>query len=146
MIRRFVLSAMTVLLGVAAMPLPVSAASPVSAPTTQFAVCTTGIGNFFGIQPWYACLPKNAAGDPEISDINHVFLIIFPLVESLVKIGALVAAGIIFYMLIRMITARGNAGTIANAAEGIRDAIIGLIICIAAVAVVNFIAGRFTAF
>lgn len=143
--KRAIITFVIMVLGVVSMPVPASAAA-IPAPVRQAGVCVTGLGNFFGIQPWYACLPKNNKGEPEIRDINHVFLIIFPLVESLVKIGVLVAAGVIFYMLIRMVTARGNAGTIANAAEGIRDAIIGLIICISAIAVVNFIAGRFTAF
>jgi hypothetical protein len=81
--------------------------------------------------------------EPKITAINDVFFILFPLVESLVKIGAYVAIFVIFFMLIKMVTARGNAGQIATAGNGIRDAIIGLIICVSAVAIVNFIASRF---
>lgn len=121
---------------------PISAGA-VSNPAQQFAVCGTGASNFFGIQPWYACLPKDSQGNPTIESINDIFLIAFPLVESLVKIGALVAAGIIFFLLIQIITARGNAGKIATAATGIRDAIIGFIICLISIAIVNFISGAF---
>lgn len=137
MMRKLIITLAVVVLG-AFFTAPTASAV---APAQQFAVCGSTLGNIFGIQPWYACLQaKN--GSVSIKSINDVFLIIFPLVESLVKIGAYVAAFIIFFMLIKMVTARGNAGQIASAGEGIRDAVIGLIICIAAVAIVNFIAGR----
>ncbi|HXH04808.1 MAG TPA: hypothetical protein VNI82_00055 [Candidatus Nitrosotenuis sp.] len=119
----------------------VSAASPAK----LLAVCGTGAGNFFGIQPWYACLDKSADGSPKITSINDIFLIIFPLVESLVKIGALVAAGVIFFLLIQIMVARGNAGKIATAVTGIKDAFIGFMICLTSIAIVNFIAGAFKA-
>lgn len=122
----------------ATIPFTASAVSPAS----QLAVCGTGASNFFGFQPWYACL-QDANGTVVFDDLSDIFLIVFPVVEWLVKAGALVAAGIIFLMLIQMMLARGDSGKIATAAMGIRDAIIGLIISIAAVAIVNFIAGAF---
>lgn len=126
---------------VSAAPVPVVAANPVS----QFAVCGNGLSNFFGIQPWYACLqakPGNG-GEVKLTDINDLYLIIFPLVDALVKIGAYVAIAFIFFMLISMVTARGNAGKIATAVTGIRDAIIGFVVCLIAIAIVNTISGVF---
>lgn len=124
------------------------ATAPVSAsaatPQKLLAVCSsTPLQNFFGFQPWYACLPRAADGSPRIEKLNDIFLIIFPLVDSLIKVAALVAVGVIFYMLIQMVTARGDAGKIKTSVEGIRDAVIGLIITLISVAIVNFIAGAF---
>jgi hypothetical protein len=138
MIKKFVIALAIIFSGVALAPVSVQATSPAA----QMAVCGSGAGNIFGIQPWYACL-KAKNGSVSIKAINDVFYILFPLVESLVKIGAYVAIFVIFFMLIKMVTARGNAGQIATAGNGIRDAIIGLIICVSAVAVVNFVAGTF---
>lgn len=123
----------------ALLPVRVSAA-----PHTTVAACASDPwSNIFGFQPWYACLPGGSAGEPRLTSINDVFLVIFPLVDSLVKVGALVAAGIMFYMIINMITARGDAGKIKTSVEGMRDAVIGLIICLVSVAIVNFIASAF---
>lgn len=138
MIKRFVIVLAIVIAGVGFVSTPAHAATPL----TQMAVCGSGAGNLFGIQPWYACLQaKN--GSVSLKAINDVFYILFPLIESLVKIGAYVSIFVIFFMLMKMVTARGNAGQIASAGHGIRDAIIGLIICVSAVAIVNFIASRF---
>lgn len=109
-------------------------------PAKQLAVCGSGLNNFFGFQPWYACLEQKY-GEIKIASINDIFLILFPALEWLVKAGALVAAGMIFYLLIMMMTARGNAGKIATAATGIRDAVIGFIICLISVALINFVQG-----
>lgn len=120
---------------VATFPATVMAVSP----ARQLAVCGQGLANFFGFQPWYACLPKNDKGHYVITGLNDIFLIIFPVVESLVKASALVAVAYIFYMLILMIVARGDAGKIATAVSGIRDAVIGFIIALISIAIVNFI-------
>lgn len=129
----------------AALPLQVSAAPvALNAPVTQFAVCASNPAeNFFSLQPWHACLPKDPSGKPMLTSINDVFKIVFPLIESLVKIAALVAVAVIFFMIFKMLTARGDTGKIAAAGMGIRDAIIGLIIALISVAIVNFIAGAF---
>lgn len=112
------------------------------------AVCrddTKLINAIFGISPWYACLPRDAEGNPVLTSLNDIFLIIFPLVESLVKVAALVAIAYIFFMFFKLMVARGDSGKIATAAQGIRDAVIGLIIALIAVAIVNFVAGAFDA-
>ena len=117
----------------------VAAASPLS----QAAVCTSGAGNFFGFQPWYACLPGGDTGQPRLTKLTDVFLVLFPVVDSLVKVAVLVAAGYVFFMLFKMATANGNSSTVATALGGMRDAVVGLIIAMVSVAIVNFIAGAF---
>lgn len=124
--------------------------SPVAAttPATQVAVCGNGFGNFFGFQPWYACLQQKygdtGTGKVQIRSLNDIFLVLFPVIESIIKVAVLVAASMIFFMLFKIITARGDSGKIATAIGGIRDAIIGLVIAMISVGVVNFIASGFT--
>ncbi len=122
-------------------------ASAQAQPAQQFAICEgpAQSRNIFGFEPWYACLPGADAGEPRITRLEDIFLIIFPVLESLVKIGALVAATFIFVALFNMVTARGNMQKIAKAAETIRDAFIGFIICLISIGIVNFVAGRFSA-
>lgn len=99
--------------------------------------------NIFGINPWYACLDSDGHGGVKITSLNDLYKILFPLVDDIVKIAALISAGMIFYMLMRMMYARGDAGKIATATSGMRDAVVGLIVSLVSVAIVNFIAKSF---
>lgn len=121
---------------------PALAATAHAQPAAQFAVCGS-TKSIFGFAPWYACLPGGNSGEPRIESINDVFLIIFPLLENLVKAGAYVAAGYMFFSIIRFIIARGNPGKAATAIEGIRDSVIGFIITLIAIAIVRFVASSF---
>jgi|GEM_PF-2703813 len=136
--------AIVIALGFLLLPVtPALATSPTQGAvqgSTQFAICRTGAENFFGIQPWYACLPEDKNGNPKIEALSDVLLIIFPLVEALVKIAVYVAIAYIFLMLFKIMLARGDTGKITQAGHGIRDAIIGLIIALVAISIVNFIA------
>lgn len=114
-----------------------------SSPATQVAVCSGGAANFFGFQPWYACLQKNPDGSPKLTKLSDVFLIIFPVVDWVIKASVFVAAGIIFLQLFKIATSRGNASQYGTAIGGIRDAIIGLVIAVLSVAILNFVAGAF---
>lgn len=122
-------------------PQPVSASSPV----TTFAVCGDGLNNFFGFEPWYACLHKKYNGVIRITSLNDLFLIIFPVLEMLIKLAGYIAAGMIFYMLFIIVSARGNSERLATGTRGISDAVLGFIICLVSIAMVNFIAGAFIA-
>lgn len=124
-------------------PFGVLSASAVGETAKYVAVCGSK-NSFFSISPWYACLPGGEQGEPRIEKLNDVFLIIFPVLEGLIKIGAYVAAAMIFYNIVSFITARGNPGKAGTAMTGIRDAVIGFIITLIAFAIVNFIAGAFT--
>lgn len=123
----------------ALMPAPVSAAS-LPAPATQFAACDPG--SFFGFPTWYACLPKDADGHPKLTQLNDIWLIAFPLIETAIKAAGYAAVGFILWGGIRFIKSQGNPGEISAARDTIRDAIIGLGICISSVAIVQFMASR----
>lgn len=142
--KKHIIRSLVALYAVAGFVLLPAMTTPVSAQSAdKLAVCNSN-QSIFGFSPWYACLPGAGTGEPRIESINNVFLIIFPILESLVKAGAYIAAAMIFVSIVKMIIARGNPGKVATAAEGIRDAVIGFIITLIAVAIVNFIASAFT--
>lgn len=121
-------------------PAPAQAA-PLPNAMTQVAACSGG--TFFGFPPWYACLPKDNTGHPKLTKLEDVWLIAFPILETAIKLAAYLAVGFIIWAGIRFIKSQGNPGEITAARDTIRDAIIGLIICISAVAIVQFAASRF---
>jgi len=132
-----VLVTLGLVLSLAATPAPAKAVPSV---VTQFAACDAG--NFFGFPTWYACLPKSADGSPKITKLEDVWLIAFPVLESMIKVGGYVAVGFIIWGSIRFIKSQGNPGEITASRDTIRDALIGLVICVSSVAIVQFIAGR----
>ncbi len=141
MITRLLLAAMAI---VSLSATPVGAVSTVAQPLSQVAICTNSIvGNLFGFQPWYACLPKNPDGAPALTKLTDVYLIIFPIVDWILKGAVFISAGVIFLMLFKIATSRGNSSQYSTAISGIRDAIIGLVIATLSVAILNFISGAF---
>ncbi len=135
-----VLVALALVLSVAALsPAPARAANLPGA-VTQVAACSGG--TFFGFPPWYACLPKDASGGPKLTKLEDVWLIAFPLLETAIKAAGYAAIGFIMWGGIRFIKSQGNPGEITAARDTIRDAIIGLVICISSVAIVQFLASR----
>jgi hypothetical protein len=129
-------------LGVAAVTPASAQAQSASLPgaVTQVAACSGG--TFFGFPPWYACLQKDASGGPKLTKLEDVWLIAFPLLESGIKAAGYAAIGFILWGGIRFIKSQGNPGEITAARDTIRDAVIGLVICISSVAIVQFMASR----
>ena len=118
---------------------PAHAAS-LPTPVTQFAACDAG--SFFGFPTWYACLPKDSDGHPKLTQLSDVWLIVFPLIETAIKAAAYAAIGFIIWGGIRFIKSQGNPGEITASRDTIRDALIGLVICLASVSIVQFMASR----
>jgi hypothetical protein len=142
MIKKLALLLMAV--WVLATPLVASAATPTPSPAAAATktVCKSK-WNLFGINPWYACLESDGRGGVKFTKLNDIYLIILPAIDSLIKVAALISIGMIFYMFIRMMYARGDAGKIATATSGIRDAVVGFVVCMISVAIVNFVVGSF---
>lgn len=115
---------------------PISAATP----QTQFAVCTSG--NFFSFPSWDSCLPKKN-GTPAITNLSDVWLIVFPIVESLIRAAGYMAVGFIIWGGVKYIKSQGEPGETTAARTVIQNAVIGLVICILSVAIVRFIADNF---
>lgn len=146
MIRR-IFAAIVMVCAFSLTPLSASAASPVS----QVAICTGGAANFFGFQPWYSCLPKSCPdtvkpttdGKPKICKLTDIYLVIFPIVDWILKAAVFISAGMMFFMLFKIATSRGNASQYSTAISGIRDAVVGLVISVLAVAILTFVVGAF---
>lgn len=143
---KYIIGSLMMLLSFVATPTPVGASSPV----TQVAVCSpNAAANFFGFQPWYACLPTSCPGGgasdgtPKLCSLTDIYKIAIPVVDWIIKGAVFVSAGVMFFMLFKIATSRGNASQYNTAISGIRDAVIGLVIALLSVAIMNFVAGAF---
>lgn len=131
---------LSVAFGASALSAGPARAASVPAPAVQFAACSGG--TFFGFPPWYACLPKDADGHPKLTKLEDVWLIAFPLLETAIKAAGYAAVGFLLWGGIRFIKSQGNPGEITASRDTIRDALIGLVICLSSVAIVQFWASR----
>lgn len=101
---------------------------------------------FLGLPPWYKYLEGRRTGSecvPVFNSLSDVWLIVLAIIEILLRLGSMAAVVYVLYGSVRFITARGNPDKINSARNAIQDAIIGLFIMVAAIAIVNFIGGRF---
>ena len=113
-------------------------------PTTVSAAPLPGESNvcettFLTFPTWHAGIRKDSNCRLLITNINQIWIIGFNILNIAVQIAAYAAVAIIFAMLFKMLTARGDPGKISSAAMGIRNAIIGLVIALISIAIVNFI-------
>jgi ABC-type Fe3+ transport system permease subunit len=112
--------------------------------------CDSGSG-FFDFPVWYKYLQVttevdgNSVCSPRLEGLTDIWLIALAVVEMLLRIAILVAIIYVVISGIKFITARGNPDKIQNARNSVQDALIGIVIAVAATAIVSFIAGRFSA-
>jgi len=103
-------------------------------------------GSFLGMPPWHKYLEGRVTGSecvPIFNSLSDVWLIVLAEIEILLRLGSMAAVVYVLYGSVRFITARGNPDKINSARNAIQDAIIGLFITVAAIAIVNFVGGRF---
>ena len=121
--------------------------------TTSFFVATTPVSaacsnpdTLLGVPAWYRNLqkddcsikfPGNADGDMS----RFVWMIVLNVLQAALVVVAYVAIFFIIKGGFMYITSAGSSDGMANAKQTITNAIIGLIICIAAASIVNAIAG-----
>ena len=114
--------------------------------------CDGSKAKFFGFPAWYEYLTQREvfvgiSGEvecsPHLRGINDFWLIGLAVVEILLRIAVIVA--ILYVMLggMKYVNSRGNADKTEAAKKTLVDALIGLVIAVAATAVVSFIGGRF---
>ena len=105
-----------------------------------------GKGDFFGFPTWYKYLPvvNGVNGcSPTLTGLNDVWLIALAVAEILLRVAIFVA---IIYVIIggyKYINSRANPERTAEAKNTVFDAMIGLVIAVAATALINFIARSF---
>ncbi len=110
------------------------------------------VNSFFGLKPWYAYLqlnPKDCTVSLDLTDPqkwNQLWLIGLVIFEDILRIAAVVAVGFIVYGGIRFITSQGEPQNNKEARDTIVNALIGLVITIAAASLVSFVGGRIRSF
>lgn len=119
--------------GLSLMPATASAA----APAADFA-CG---GSFLGFPKWYAHLPGSGSCKPQITGLNQIWVIVLNIVDIMIRLAGIVAIGMIIWGGFKYIRSQGEPAKTTEAKDSILNAVIGLVIVIAAVAIVEFAAG-----
>ncbi len=117
-------------------PQPAVAAVPYQ--VKQFAVCGGSSVFFLGLEPWYQCVSDG--GRVKIDNLNDVWLIILTILEDAIKLGTYIAAGFIIWGGVKFLKSQGEPGQLSDAKAVIRNAILGLLFTLLAVAIVQFVA------
>lgn len=108
--------------------------------------------SFFGLDPWYKYINDGThfsgcdvikfhffPGKDHGSDIPLVLLVI---VDDLLRIAAIVAVAFVIVGAIKLIASQGNPEDTAQAQSTIINALIGLAVCMVAVAFISFVGNR----
>ena len=106
--------------------------------------CNKSSSNFLSFPTWYEYLPLNATStgcQPAFTSISDVWLIVAAIIDILLRIGAIVAVGMVIYGGIMYTISSGSAENVTKAKTIIINSMIGLAISITATAVITFIAG-----
>jgi len=111
---------------------------------TQFAAACTG-NRIFGLPTWYEFLTcrTDAVGRqlPQIVGIADIWLIVAAIIDILLRIAGIAAIIFVLYGGVQYLISQGDPDRTAQARRTIINAIIGLVIAIAATALITFIAG-----
>lgn len=130
-VKLFILS----LVALTAMFAPVASASPL----TLFGAACTG-GHFLTFPTWYRGLQCDKS-IPQLTKLNDVWLIGLNIVEIMIIAAAYAAGAFIIWAGIKYMKSRGDPGKIVEAKTGLTQAVIGLGIALASVAIVEFVTG-----
>lgn len=138
MIKRLVAAIAVIGVMFVASPAPAYAAPQ---PLTNFGACSGGVAAFLSLKSWDACLSKDAKGNPQITKLSDVWLIVLPLIEDAIKVSGYAAAGFVIWGGIKYMKSQGDPGQLNAARLVIYNALFGLVLAMLSVAIVNFVAG-----
>ena len=109
--------------------------------------CTPTGGSFLGLPTWYHFLPgvidANGHCTPTLNSLSDIWLVVAAITEILLRIAALVAIIMVVVGGVQFITSQGDPNQTKQARGTIINALIGLLLAIAAATIVTFIAGKF---
>ncbi|MBQ8996571.1 hypothetical protein IJ095_00880 [Candidatus Saccharibacteria bacterium] len=111
-------------------------------PAPVMAMCGTGHA-FFGLKSWYHYLDCNADGTIAESTfagdnlVEAVWKIVAVVISDLFFVAGMLAVVMIIVAGIKFITSAGDPAGVAKAKKGLTAAIVGLVIALAAWAIVN---------
>ncbi|HSX43798.1 MAG TPA: hypothetical protein VLF87_02455 [Patescibacteria group bacterium] len=109
--------------------------------------------SFLGFPTWYKYLEVQSVPIPDslgtgstchvyINGFNDIWLIVAAVIEILLRLAVLVAVGFVIYGGIKYVTSQGEPDKMHEALKTIIDALVGLVIAIAASALIAFVAGK----
>lgn len=107
-------------------------------------------GQFFGLLPWYHYLQKKVVDgacviqfDPlPPSGRSDIILVLLVIIDDLLRVAGLVSIGFIIWGGVLYITSQGSAEQTQRAQSTIQNALLGLVFCIMAIALVTFLGQR----
>jgi hypothetical protein len=112
--------------------------------------------SFFGLPSWYSHLDCQSsssvdpytqevttASTPLIGGINDIWKIVASVLEILLRLATLIAIGFVVYGGVTFVLSQGEADKTKQARQTIINALVGLVVSIAAASIVGFIAGKF---
>lgn len=113
--------------------------------------CQPG-GSLLGLPTWYKYLDGQRVMDestgieicqPVFAGANDIWKVVASVLETLLRVGSLIAIGFVVFGGVTYITSQGSPDKTKQALQTIISALVGLVISIIAAALVGFIAGRF---
>jgi hypothetical protein len=91
---------------------------------------------------WYKGLSLDDSCNIEDFKLNDIWVIVMNIIEILIQVVAYVSTAFIIWGGFKYIKSEGDPGKISEAKAAILNAIYGLVIALASVAIVEFIQGR----
>lgn len=119
-----------------------AAVTPAAAATSPLTTVACNAGSILGFPTWDSCL-RQKYGELKLGELNDIWLVVLPIVETILRAGGYIAVGFIIWGSIQYIKSQGDSGKTTSARSTILNAIIGLVICILSVVLVQFVAGTF---
>lgn len=118
---------------------PVSADSAGAGPGTGITTGGCSGGWLLGFPHWANGLECDSDGTPKITDLNQLWFIAVNIAEMIIVAAGYAAVGFFIYGGFLYMSSQGDSGKIAAAKNTLLHATVGLIIAIAAVAIINFV-------
>ncbi len=109
--------------------------------------------DFFGLPRWYKYLKVVPVSDAQtqitsctaqLNSVSDIWLIVAAVIEILLRIATIVAIGFVVWGGIQFIISQGEPDKTHRARSTVINALIGLVIAVAATTIVSFVASRFT--
>lgn len=132
-----------ILVGLLTTTTPVAALPTVLSPATHFAACASE--RILTFPTWYRGLQDPATCAVVFKDLNNIWVVALNLIEIGMQLAGYLAVGFLIWGGVLYIKSQGEPAQVTAAKNTILNAIVGLGIVLASVAIVNFIASRFTA-
>lgn len=102
--------------------------------------CEGAGSHMFTFPAWYKGLPGTCS-EPKIEALNDIWIIVLNFIEILLQIVAYVAAGFVVWGGFKYIKSEGEPAKITESRAAIMNAVIGLVIALASVALVTYVQG-----